>query len=200
MRGCVSISPPRAIKLSASSPSSAKRPGCTGSLFSATMHPLWLRPKSWSLDKCSPALPLAASQSEATETGVPFLPGFHMAPLTSSVIQWFPLATRRRGCSSPPQRRGFPPRVKKGPASKDADYSKSGCGTRDVNRAVSYLNLLGSPPRLIQWWDVPTPAWRLWRIGGQRFDPLSIADHMDECRVLPQIEMLRHESENKDML
>ena len=39
--------------------------------------------------------------------------------------------------------------MKKGPASKDAGYSKSGCGTRDVNRARwledSKIQLLPGP-------------------------------------------------------
>jgi hypothetical protein len=55
--------------------------------------------------------------------------------LISSVIPGFQRATRRRSCSSPLQRRGCPPRVKKDPASKDAGYSKSGFGTGDVKRA-----------------------------------------------------------------
>ena len=64
--------------------------------------------------------------------------GPQLGLLTSSMIQGVPHATRRRSCSSPLQRRGCPPRVKKGPASKDAGYSKSRCGTRDINSATAF--------------------------------------------------------------
>src|SRR4029077_16776684 len=40
---------------------------------------------------------------------------------------------------SPLQRRGFPPWVKKSPASKEAGSSKSGCETREVSSGRGFL-------------------------------------------------------------